>query len=41
VFTNDERFIISGSGDKSIKIFDILTKQQIYHFVDAHEGKFK
>ena len=34
----DCRFIVSGSKDKSIKVFDMDTKQQLYHFLDAHSG---
>ena len=34
----DGRFIVSGSKDKSIKVFDMDTKQQLYHFLDAHSG---
>ena len=34
--TQDSKFIISGSADKSIKILDIENKKQIYHFEDAH-----
>jgi len=35
--TSDNRFIISGSADKSIKIFDIETKNQVNHFQNVHE----
>ena len=37
----DSRFIISSSYDKSIKIIDINAKQEVHHFVGAHDGKFK
>jgi len=35
----DGRFIISGSKDKSIRVFDIQTKQQIHRFKDAHDDE--
>ena len=31
------RFVISGSRDKSIKVFDLHTKQQVHHFQNAHD----
>ena len=34
----DSRFIISGSDDKSIKMFDVETHKEIAHFKDVHEG---
>lgn len=34
----DGRFIVSGSRDKSIKVFSIASKQQLHHFQDAHSG---
>jgi len=36
--TSDSKYIISGSYDKSIKVFDLQTKQQVHHFENAHEG---
>lgn len=33
------KYAISGSLDKSIKIFDLTTMKDIYHFKDAHKGK--
>ena len=36
--TNNNKYIISGSSDKSIKIFDLHTKLQLHQFVDAHSG---
>ncbi len=38
--TSDSRYVISGSLDKSIKVFDLKTKQQVHHFTDAHQSKF-
>jgi len=35
----DGKYIVSGSEDKSIKIFDLETKQEVHHFADIHEGK--
>ena len=36
--SSDNRFIVSGSSDKSIKVFDLQIKQQLHHFADAHQG---
>ena len=36
--TSDNRYIISGSFDKSIKVFDLQTKQLVRHFENAHKG---
>ena len=35
--SNDGKFIVSASEDKSIKIFDIQAKDQVHHFVDIHD----
>jgi len=35
--TSDNRYVISGSEDKSIKVFDLQTKQQVHHFENAHK----
>lgn len=37
--SSDNRFIISGSHDKSIKIFEVETKKQIQHFKDVQDSK--
>ena len=37
--TPDGRFIVSGSKDKSIKIFDLEKLQEVHHFKNIHEGK--
>ena len=34
--TPDNRYVITGSDDKSIKILDLETKQQVHHFENAH-----
>jgi len=34
----DGKYLVSGSEDKSIKIFDIETKQEVHHFSEIHEG---
>jgi len=39
--SNDNSYIISGSGDRSIKVFDLQNKQEIHHFQAAHDGKFQ
>jgi len=36
--TPDDRFIVSGSHDKSLKVFDLHTKQEVHHFKNAHQG---
>jgi len=38
--SNDDKYIISGSWDHTIKIFDLETKQEVHHFKNAHEGNF-
>ena len=37
--SNNNKYIISGSEDKSIKLFDLQNGQQIFHFQELHEGK--
>ena len=32
----DGRFIVSGSDDKSIKVFDMHTKESVHNFSNAH-----
>jgi len=34
----DNRWVVTGSGDKSLKVFDLLTEQQIDHFQSVREG---
>ena len=34
----NNRFIVSGSIDCSIKVFDLYAKQQLLHFEKAHSG---
>ena len=38
--TNDGRFFISGSRDKTFKIFDLETKEEVYHGKDPHARIF-
>ncbi len=38
--TSDNRFIVSCSFDKSIKIFDFHTREQVHHFQNVHESTF-
>jgi len=38
--TSDGRFIVAGCA-RSIKIFDIEGKQEVYHFNQAHESNKK
>jgi len=35
--TSNNRYIISGSRDKSIKVFDLDTKQEVHDFANAHK----
>jgi len=37
--TSDSKYIISGSRDGSIKVFDFETKREVHHFQEAHESK--
>lgn len=37
--SHDDKFIASASSDKSIKLFDFTTKQEIHKFSHAHERK--
>jgi len=37
--SSDNKYIVSGSEDKSIKIFDVENKTELYHFENAHDGK--
>jgi len=30
--TSDNRYIVSGSSDKLIKVFDLQTNQEVHHF---------
>jgi len=39
LLTSDNRYIISASEDKSMKIFDIQAKKQVYHFKNIHTSK--
>lgn len=38
-FSPDGKSIISGAGDNSIKVFDMESKKEAYHFVEVQEGK--
>lgn len=40
VVTNDNKYFIAGFSDKSIRVFDLETKQLVHHFENAHESKF-
>ncbi len=37
--TFDNKYIVSGSWDRSIKLFDIERKQEVHQFEYAHESK--
>jgi len=36
----DGNFLISGSADQHIKVWDLLKKEQVHKFKDAHKGLF-
>lgn len=36
--SNDSKFFASASSDRSIKVFDIDTKQETHRFLDVHTG---
>ena len=36
--SNDAKYLISGSSNKSITIFDLLTAQQLHQLSDAHDS---
>lgn len=38
VVTPDNKYIVSGSEDKSIKMFDLDGKKLAHHFQDVHQG---
>ncbi len=37
--TTDNKYIITGSSDRTIKVLDLISKQEIHHFKNAHSGK--
>ena len=37
--SDDNKYVVSGSKDKSIKVFDFATKQEVHHFTNAHESR--
>ena len=37
--TSDDKYIITGSADKSVKVFDLQKREDVYHFQEAHERK--
>lgn len=38
--TSDNKFLISGSSDKSIKVWNFGTKDLYHHFENVHGGKY-
>jgi len=38
-FSPDGKYIVSGSADKSIKIFDLTTLKEVFQFKGVHSGK--
>lgn len=37
--SNDNSYIVSGAGDKSIKVFSLKNMTLVHHFSNSHEGK--
>lgn len=38
IISHDNRFVVSGSKDQSIKILDLQEKKEIHHFQNVHNG---
>ena len=38
--SSDGSMFASGSGDKSIKVFEMSTREMMHSFSDAHDGSF-
>ncbi len=36
--SSKNKYVVSGSFDKSIKIFDLETRQEAHHFDKVHQG---
>jgi len=41
IITPDQRFAISGCADKSVKVFDLETRKEVFHFQDVLDGTNK
>lgn len=39
VVTTDNKFIVSGSADRSIKVYDLQKQTHVHHFQNAHEDQ--
>ncbi len=39
--TPDDKYLITGSDDQSIAIFDLETKQEVHRFEDAHNRNLR
>ena len=39
VITKDSKYIVSGSLDRSLKIFDLQTQKEVYNFKGVHRGR--
>jgi len=37
--TGDNKYIITASWNRSIKVFDFETKQLLHHYKDSHPGR--
>ena len=40
LLTNDNKYLISGSQDGTIRVFDFSSKRLIHHFEKIHAGNF-
>jgi hypothetical protein len=38
--SEDRKYIIAGSEEGSIKVFDFETRSELYHFKNVQSGKF-
>ena len=34
----DKKLVVTGSADKSVKVFDVATKKLLHHFENMHTG---
>ncbi len=38
--TSDDKFLISGSDDRCIKVFDLTAKKEVHYFQNIHNSQF-
>jgi len=39
--SHDNKYIVSASSDKTIKVFDLTTQKELYSFIDVHVGRIR